>query len=593
MAHLLKTLEESLQDSVEEAQGNIKLGKFSLAHNEPLYDYISSQIIKEIEAKTITNKHFIPLQTFYSYFTKTFRQPIKIQYDNTKESDPITKEVVQNMYRDHKEQKHYDKRFQQYIKHATKQRDITADYEKNYNSYINYITSPQNNSQLPNSFFHKERNHTLLEESRESHTYITGASGYGKSETIKLLVHHYLTNDKNGSVILFDPHGDLSRELARFKENIGSENLVYINPKLDHTLIPKFNPFTLPNIEDKDILWDIVEDMSARFVEIMSEVFENNELREHMKTVLKNVFIVLCYKPNTDFVDILHLMDKSSGKKYIEYAKKHITDPITLLFLKKKLHSKSMDPTREAIKSRFFSLLQYSIFNNMTSGEGSFDLETLINQKKFIIFDFGEVSELPRNIFGKFLISQIRVIGKKRAELEKIDRIPCHVFIDECQLFITNSLKDVFQQLRKYKIYLTLAQQNVGDEMPQKLKKAVMTNAKLKIVGNNEAGDLKTMSENINVPVQELQTLGQGQFYIKSGNKIAVKVQMFDHLIEDKNCMSDEEWETVKQEQKQKYYRAITSKKIEEIEDEIDEEEDEIAIGDYVNTIDRKPKFSK
>ena len=571
MLSVEQLLEKELQKINPDTDRKINIGNFFITENEPLYEHISQKISSDKDA----DKSFLSLRKFYSYFTKTFKKPIKIEYDNSPNDAPITKQLVHNLYKEHRENKDYDERYHQYARYAKKQREVESSYEKDYNSYINYSTQKPRNTKekeqksqqspiLSKTFFSKKRPYLLPE--IESHTYISGATGCGKSETIKLLIHHYLTKSTESSIILFDPHGDLSEELVRFKENIESDKLVYIHPKLDRNLVPKFNPFALPDIKDKKILAEIIEETSARFVEIMSEVFESYELTSAMKTVLKNCFMVLCHMPNTSFMDIIHMMDKNTGKKYLDYANKNITNPITLLFLNTKLYDDAnMTPTREAIKNRFFSLLQYDIFNNMTTGEETFHLEELMNQKKFIIFNFAGVSELPRNIFGKLLISQIRVIGEKRELIKKSKRTPCHVFIDECQLFITASLKDGFQQLRKFKIHLTLVQQNIGDEMSLKLKKSVMTNANLKIVGHNEAGDLKAMSDNINVAIKELQNLQKGQFYIKLGSEMAVRVQMHSHLVETKNSMTENEYQKLAEKQKQQYYTEIKQPDTKEI----------------------------
>lgn len=195
----------------------------------------------------------------------------------------------------------------------------------------------------------------------------------------------------------------------------------------------------------------------------------------------------------------------------------------------------------------------------MTDGEASFDLETLINQGKLIVFDFEGMSQLQKNIFGKLLISQIRIIGQKRDKTAENQRLPCRVFIDECQLFITKSLKDAFQQLRKYKIFFILAQQNVGDGMSSDLEKAVLTNSQLKIIGKNNPADLKVISQNINVPIEELQSLSTGEFYIASGENIPIRTKIASHLVDDKNSMSVEEWEMLLQTQIKQYYRTVAT----------------------------------
>ena len=571
MSGLQALLEQKLQDLIPHHKENIVIGDFLLSENEALFNYISSHFPE--------TKDFVPLQNFYSYFTKTYKKPIKVEFEYQQATDTITKELVYSLYKEHNENKLYNQKYGQYIKKATKQRDIIADHGNDYQSYIKYIGKT-----IPMSFFANKRPHALPHKTKGHHAYIVGASGYGKSETIKLLVHHYLTQD-NGSVILFDPHGDLAKSVAQFKENLHSDRLVYIKPRLNTACVPKFNPFTLPQIEDKALLWDAVNDMSEQFLEVMEEVFATQGLTENMRLVLKNCFIVLTYMPNTSVMDVLYFLDKDN-KRYIDFANTNITNPITLLFLKQ-LHTQSMESTKEAIKNRFFSLLQHQTFANMTSDEPSFDLETLINQGKLIVFDFEGMGQLQKNIFGKLLISQIRIIGQKRDTIQENQRLPCRVFIDECQLFITKSIKDGFQQLRKYKVFFTLAQQNVGDGMSSDLEKAVLTNSQLKIIGKNTKGDLKIISENINVPLEELQSLSQGEFYIASGENIPIRTKIASHLVNGKNSMNAEEWETLLQKQVKQYYKAVatpTADDIAQISSKITERK---------SGYDRKPLFSE
>ena len=545
----MKIVEKKIQEAIPQEQGGITLGNFVLAENESFYHFLTHCLE--------SNKDFVPLSTFYSYFGRTIRKPIKIEYDHSPSDTQITKELVQTLYREHQANKGYDKRYEEYIKQATLQRDITTQYEKNYTSYIKYLTQK---TSISKDFFDKKRPNTIPKS--DKHTYITGATGYGKSETVKLLIHHYLNQDE--AIIFFDPHGDIAREVAQFKENIESDKLVYIKPKLSTKLSPKFNPLEFPKTEDKELYEEMISDASETFLEIMKEVFTAQELSENMTTVLKNCFMVLAQMPNTNIFDILHFMEKKNKEKYISFANENINDATVLFFLRSKLYNDDMKPTREAIRSRFFNLLQYRTLYKTVVGKESFNLTELIEQKKIIIFDLSGMNKLPRNLLGKFLIAQIRLIGLARTQIPPSQRTPCHIFIDECQLFITESLGEILRELRKYKIYLTLAQQNVGHNMSSELKKSVLTNTGIKMVGHSTTGDLKTMADEIGVSLKEIQDLKKGEFYVKAENNIPIKTKMLSHLVEDRHSMNEKDWQKIEFVQKQKYYSEIEEIKLED-----------------------------
>ena len=97
-----------------------------------------------------------------------------------------------------------------------------------------------------------------------------------------------------------------------------------------------------------------------------------------MTTVLKNCFMVLAQMQNTNLFDILHFMEKKNKEKYITFANENITDATVLFFLRSKLYNDDMKPTREAIRSRFFNLLQYRTLYKTVVGKESFDLTKLI-----------------------------------------------------------------------------------------------------------------------------------------------------------------------------------------------------------------------
>ena len=98
--------------------------------------------------------------------------------------------------------------------------------------------------------------------------------------------------------------------------------------------------------------------------------------------------------------------------------------------------------------------------------------------------------------------------------------------------------------------------------MSSELKKSVLTNTGIKIVGHSTIGDLKTMADNIGIALKELQNLKEGEFFIKAKNNIPIKTQMLSHLVKDKNSMNEKEWQKLKKIQEDKYYSEIEEIKL-------------------------------
>ncbi|TAN71015.1 MAG: RepB family plasmid replication initiator protein [Magnetospirillum sp.] len=78
--------------------------------------------------------------------------------------------------------------------------------------------------------------------------------------------------------------------------------------------------------------------------------------------------------------------------------------------------------------------------------------------------------------------------------------VPIHAFIDECQNFLTPSVKIIMEQARKFGLHFTLAQQHFGQDMNPEILAAVVGNTAVKVCGMNDVKTLKPMDERMGVP---------------------------------------------------------------------------------------------
>ena len=397
----------------------------------------------------------------------------------------------------------------------------------------------------------------LPEVDRQAHTYITGKSGSGKSELLKVLIHSYARDKYKGSVVVIDPHGDFAEQVACFPEIANSGRLIYINPDLSPYYSPTINPF---DIQDRSIR------SVAIYTEQIIKVFERlftlsgyGELTGNMVSVLQPCIATLLRTPGSTLRDLILFMDDNTNERLANLGL-HSPDEDTRLFFANRFGSKSYESTRAALGSRIQLLLSPPILRNFLIGKNTIDLESEVNKGKFIIFALPEGGgKMTMPTIGSFIIAMLQGMAMRRYQESKSSRVPVHLFIDECQYFLTDEVKTILTGARKFGLHLTLAQQQYGQGMDAELAKTVLGNTAVKIVGMNDEDTLKKFEDRLQVSLDDLRKIEHHRFYIKtaSSNKPAVKVSVPSRLVGFKNSIGVEAWKLAKKEQMRLYYRKL------------------------------------
>jgi len=115
--------------------------------------------------------------------------------------------------------------------------------------------------------------------------------------------------------------------------------------------------------------------------------------------------------------------------------------------------------TKRGMYTRLQSLLHDPIFLNLISERSSFDLKTLIDAKKIILFrlPLGEGGSETMQAYGRFVFGMLRIIALSRSS-EKY-RTQTYGYVDEFQNFVSNDLERALTQFRKFGMYLVLSNQ--------------------------------------------------------------------------------------------------------------------------------------
>lgn len=167
-----------------------------------------------------------------------------------------------------------------------------------------------------------------------------------------------------------------------------------------------------------------------------------------------------------------------------------------------------------------------------------------------------------------------------RADIAEEHRVPCHFYIDEFHNYVSDTLKETFSEGRKYKVYLTVATQTVGQEMSAAMQKHIMGNVNVKIIGKSgyESRDMMMKQMGFNtaeekaaslvyyrslwkrlwyrkpVTVRDFKKLQVGTFICQVDIANPHHLTNRQKLLGDAHSMSKQQRERIKQQQLHRYY---------------------------------------
>lgn len=459
-----------------------------------------------------------------------------------------------------KRAKHYRDACEIYQKHKNNEKEVLKGRKAgqmgkapDYKDYLAYIAARHENAL--GAFFRPWRM-PIVEDDRMRHTIITGKTGVRKSTLIRVLTYGDFKKESKPSVIVFDPHGDLAEAVAKLKIFYKSDRLVYFAPFLHPEHTPVINPFEIPDKSSQ-----AVELATNELIGVIKSVFEttNTHFTSQMETILIPCVSALMIRPNSTLRDLADFMDDGRNPPLLEYAKKVLENPMQLDFFANDFKKETYDITKQSIRTKLMVLFNSHFFFKCIVGKSTINLEYEMDRGGVIVFNLskGILSKTTTEAMGRFYIGLIQSIALGRTKIPEDDRHPVHMFIDECEMFISEKVEEILKESRKYKLHLTLAQQVFGLNMSEKLKKAIMGNTAVKISGNNELTTLKAMSAETGADLGELQGLKPGEFHIKSDSTAGIKTTLPGFLRNPKYAMTPEEWEETKRDQLAKHYRRI------------------------------------
>lgn len=353
---------------------------------------------------------------------------------------------------------------------------------------------------------------------RERHMFIVGGTGSGKTTMLKYQIVQDIRNGKGLAVI--DPHGDLAEELLEFIPEERKKDLIYLNPDdLDHPI--GVNLLELPEgLTGNDLLRE-KDRITESVVSVMRKIFSEDDSGGHrIEYVLRNTTQTALTLENPTLFTIFHLLNDG---KFAKEAIKKLEDENLKMFWKDELgKAGSMQKVKMAagITAKIGRFLFSASARAMLGKEKSdVDFNEILDGKILVCnFSKGKLGEDTSTLFGITILAKLQLASLKRSERKQSDRKPFYLYVDEFQNFATISFTQMLSEARKYKVFLTMAEQSTQQQEDQKLVNIILANVGTVVVfrtGSPEDEDLLLPLFAPYIDQGEISNLPAYNFYVR------------------------------------------------------------------------------
>lgn len=316
----------------------------------------------------------------------------------------------------------------------------------------------------------------LTAKEREKHVFIIGGTGNGKTTMLEYGLIQDIRNNKGVAIV--DPHGDLAESLLSSIPEEREKDVIYFNPD-DLTYPIGLNLLELtPGLDEEDALRerDLV---TESVISIFRKIFSDDDSGGHrIEYVLRNAIHTALTVEDATLFTIYNLLNDPT------YRKKVVG----------KLENKDLKNFWRNEMGKAGGMQQVKMVAGITAKIGRFlfsasakrileqpkstvNFDEILNGKILICnFSKGLVGEDTSELFGIAVLAKLQLAALRRARLPQNERIPFYLYVDEFQNFATPSFTQMLSEARKYKLFLTMAEQSTSQQDDYRMVDVILAN---------------------------------------------------------------------------------------------------------------------
>ncbi len=317
----------------------------------------------------------------------------------------------------------------------------------------------------------------LTSAERERHLYIVGGTGNGKTTMIKYAMVQDIRSGKG--LALIDPHGDLAESLLEYIPEERIEDVIYFNPSdIAHPI--GLNLLELPEGLSADELLLEQDFITEAVVSVFRKIFSDDDHGGHriehfLRSAIHTAFTV----PDATIFTVYKLL---TNRTYRNSVTEKLKDEDLKDFWAGEFNSAGdyqkvkMSSGVNAKLGRF----QRSVVSRriLEQPKSTINFDDIIQNNKILICNFskGQIGEDTSTLLGISVLAKLQIASLRRSRMREVIRNPFYLYVDEFQNFATISFVQLLSEARKYKLFLTMAEQSTAQQEDRRLVDIILAN---------------------------------------------------------------------------------------------------------------------
>jgi hypothetical protein len=329
----------------------------------------------------------------------------------------------------------------------------------------------------------------LPNKARDTHVYVIGASGTGKSKFLEAL---FVADVKaNRGCGLVDPHGDLATDVMAHLLTDGllvtpeqKRRIIYFDPTRNDATIPfnvlrsRLPPYTIAN--------QVIEAMRRTWPQSLREAprFTNIALAALLALV----------EAQRSLTDLPTMLTNATFRQSILAA---VRDPQVLEFFANRFDQWGRGATIESVLNKVTAFtLNPHLRRCLGASKNVLDFRHLMDTGKVLIVNLGNCDDETRRLIGSLITTGMEQAASTRAP----ERRHFYLYLDEFQDFCANdggakTLAQTLSECRKYNLHLHLAHQTLGQI--QSRVESALGNVGIKVIFALDYEDAKVFAHKL------------------------------------------------------------------------------------------------
>lgn len=341
---------------------------------------------------------------------------------------------------------------------------------------------------------------------RIKHIHLIGASGSGKSTLLSNMMIQDL--DQGNGFACFDPHGDLIDAVIERIPKHRLKDVVLFDPA-DEDYPIGFNILSAHSELEKTLLASDLVSIFRRFSTSWGDV---------MNSILANAVLAFLESERSgSLLDLKRfLIDKNFREDFLKTVR---DDEIRYYWLTEfpQLKGKPIAP----LLTRLDTFLRSKLIRHIVAAkENKLDFRRMMDERKVLLvrLSLGSIGEENAYLLGSLLVSKLHQATLSRQNIAEENRQPFFLYLDEAHHFITESMNQILSGVRKYKLGLVLAHQQLRQFQTGEsdVLASVLANCFTRICFRLDDADAERLAKGFSFfTAEHLKNLGVGEAIVR------------------------------------------------------------------------------